>query len=73
MCLRNMAHVDICVCVSVYPGRPQRTSVFAYPPSILGGSSHVALLNSNQVPLSRGTPAAGRNKHNEFFRIVAEL
>lgn len=24
-------------------------------------------------PLSRGTPAAGRNKHNEFFSIVAVL
>lgn len=73
MCVRNRAHVDICIWVSVSVCRPQRAGVFAYPPSSLGVSFHVMLLNSNQVPLSRGTPAAGRNKHNEFFSIVAVL
>ncbi len=65
--------MDICICVSVSVRKPQQAGVFAYPPSSLGFSFHVLLLNSNQVPLSRGTPAAGRNKHNEFFSIVAVL
>lgn len=72
---KKHVHMWILVSAWVYQcaGLSEQASVFAYPPSSLGVSFHVMLLNSNQVPLSRGTPAAGRNKHNEFFSIVAVL